>query len=159
MLSPLCPPTHLTIGPLSVILSKSLLSVKSMASSLRYTCATFFGFFCSVSLYFSQMVAVDVVPIINIPGYGDQAAVTVVDQLKIKSQNDRALLDQAKDLVYLKGFNEGVMLVGEHAGKPVSVAKPLIKKALIEVLFLCYILLLSCFFSHRNLGGSSRSIF
>ena len=45
------------------------------------------------------MVAFDVVPIINIPGYGDTSAVTVVDQLKIKSQNDRALLDQAKDLV------------------------------------------------------------
>jgi len=80
------------------------------------------------------MVAIDVVPIINIPGYGDTAAVTVVDQLKIKSQNDRALLDQAKDLVYLKGFNEGVMIVGEHSGKPVSVAKPLIKKALMDVL-------------------------
>jgi hypothetical protein len=31
----------------------------------------------------------DPVPIIAIPEYGDLAAVTVVDQLKIQSQNDR----------------------------------------------------------------------
>ncbi len=31
----------------------------------------------------------DPVPIISIPEYGNLAAVTVVDQLKIQSQNDR----------------------------------------------------------------------
>ena len=53
------------------------------------------------------------VPIIDIPGYGDMAAVTVVDKLKIQSQNDRDKLAEAKEMVYLKGFYEGTMLVGD----------------------------------------------
>jgi len=52
------------------------------------------------------------VPIINIPEFGDLAAVKLVEDLKIKSQNDKDLLKQAKDKVYLKGFYEGRMLVG-----------------------------------------------
>ena len=71
------------------------------------------------------------VPIINVPGFGDLCAVTVVDQLKIQSQNDRDKLAEAKELVYLKGFYEGTMLVGEHKGKKVEVAKPLIKEMLV----------------------------
>jgi len=71
------------------------------------------------------------VPIINVPGFGDLCAVTVVDQLKIQSQNDRDKLAEAKELVYLKGFYEGTMLVGEHKGKKVEVAKPLIKDMLV----------------------------
>ena len=70
------------------------------------------------------------VPIINIPGFGDQAAVTVVDKLKIQSQNDREKLAEAKEMVYLKGFYEGKMIIGEHAGKSVQDAKPLIRSAL-----------------------------
>merc|ERR1719347_1623041 len=69
----------------------------------------------------------DPVPIINIPGYGDLAAVTVVDQLKIQSQNDREKLAEAKEMVYLKGFYDGVMLVGEYKGATVQEAKPKIK--------------------------------
>ena len=72
------------------------------------------------------------VPIINVPGYGDLCAVTVVEQLKIQSQNDRDKLADAKELVYLKGFYEGVMLVGEHKGLKVEVAKPLIKEHLVS---------------------------
>merc|ERR1719336_2432291 len=72
------------------------------------------------------------VPIMNIPGYGDQAAVTVVDQLKIQSQNDRDKLAEAKEMVYLKGFYEGKMIVGEHKGKSVQDAKPLIRTELIK---------------------------
>ena len=44
----------------------------------------------------------DPVPIISIPDFGDLAAVTVVDQLKIQSQNDRDKLAEAKEMVYLK---------------------------------------------------------
>jgi len=71
------------------------------------------------------------VPIINVPGFGDLCAVTVVDQLKIQSQNDRDKLAEAKELVYLKGFYEGVMLVGQFKGAKVEVAKPLIRDHLV----------------------------
>ena len=50
-------------------------------------------------------------PIIETPGYGQICAQTVCDQLKIVSQNDREKLNEAKDLVYLKGFYEGVSLI------------------------------------------------
>eukprot|EP01088_Endostelium_zonatum_P001736 TRINITY_DN1208_c0_g1_i1.p1 TRINITY_DN1208_c0_g1~~TRINITY_DN1208_c0_g1_i1.p1 ORF type:complete len:1111 (-),score=323.71 TRINITY_DN1208_c0_g1_i1:84-3416(-) len=73
-----------------------------------------------------------VVPIINVPGYGDTCAVKACEDLKIKSQNDVELLAKAKEDTYKKGFYEGVMLVGEYAGKPVKDVKPIIRKQLIK---------------------------
>jgi leucyl-tRNA synthetase len=73
----------------------------------------------------------DPVPIIDTPGFGNLAAVEACTQLKITSQNDRDNLDKAKKEVYLRGFYEGVMLVGDHKGKTVQDAKPLIKAELI----------------------------
>jgi hypothetical protein len=35
-------------------------------------------------------------------------------------QNDTKKLAEAKQLVYLKGFTDGVLVVGEHAGKKAS---------------------------------------
>jgi leucyl-tRNA synthetase len=52
-------------------------------------------------------------------GYGDKSAVTMYERLDIKSPKDTAKLKQAKDEVYLKGFYEGVMLVGECKGMKV----------------------------------------
>lgn len=74
----------------------------------------------------------EVIPIIDIPGFGTTAAQVVCEQLKVASQNDSAKLAEAKGLVYLKGFTDGVMIVGEYAGRKVSEVKPLIKDALLK---------------------------
>ncbi len=72
-----------------------------------------------------------VVPIIEIEGYGDASAVFMCEKLKIKSSKDKAKLTQAKDETYLKGFTMGVMKVGPYAGEKVSAAKPKIKEEMI----------------------------
>ncbi|KAJ4461743.1 putative Leucine--tRNA ligase [Paratrimastix pyriformis] len=73
-----------------------------------------------------------VVPIIEIPGFGTESAKAACEQLKVASQNDREKLDKAKEMVYMKGFYEGVMRVGEQAGRKVAEAKPLIRELLLR---------------------------
>lgn len=71
------------------------------------------------------------IEIINVPGLGKLSAVTVYENLKIQSQNDRDKLAEAKELVYLKGFYDGVLLVGPFAGKKVQDVKKDLKTQLI----------------------------
>ncbi|XP_047072324.1 leucine--tRNA ligase, cytoplasmic-like [Lolium rigidum] len=73
----------------------------------------------------------NVIPIINIPEFGDKSAEKVCLDLKIKSQNDKEKLAEAKRMTYLKGFTDGVMIVGEYDGRKVQEAKPLIKNKLL----------------------------
>ncbi|EGT45646.1 CBN-LARS-1 protein [Caenorhabditis brenneri] len=70
-------------------------------------------------------------PIIRIDGLGDLAAVFMYDKLKIQSPNDSKNLEEAKKEVYLKGFYDGLMLVGKYAGKKTSE----VKKAIQDDLF------------------------
>lgn len=65
----------------------------------------------------------EVIPIIDIPGFGTAAAAKVCEDMKIQSQNDTKKLAEAKQLVYLRGFTDGVLIVGPHAGKKVSEVK------------------------------------
>eukprot|EP01087_Luapelamoeba_hula_P009659 TRINITY_DN2512_c0_g1_i1.p1 TRINITY_DN2512_c0_g1~~TRINITY_DN2512_c0_g1_i1.p1 ORF type:complete len:1102 (-),score=182.41 TRINITY_DN2512_c0_g1_i1:93-3398(-) len=74
----------------------------------------------------------EVVPIIDIPGFGSTAAVKVCQERGIKDQHDKLKLEEAKKEVYLKGFNDGVLLVGDHKGEKVSVAKDVIRQELID---------------------------
>ncbi|KAK9157061.1 hypothetical protein Scep_003635 [Stephania cephalantha] len=75
----------------------------------------------------------EVIPIIDIPEFGDKSAEKVCIDLKIKSQNEKEKLAEAKRLTYLRGFTEGTMLVGEYAGMRVQEAKPLIRSKLLEI--------------------------
>ena len=80
----------------------------------------------------SEMVdPYQVVPIIEIEGYGTTSAVTMCERLDIQSPNDTEKLKKAKDEVYLKGFYDGVMLVGDCKGMKVCDAKPIIRNQLI----------------------------
>ena len=47
-------------------------------------------------------------PVIEIPDFGKLSAVTICDELKIQSQNDREKLAEAKEKLYLRGFYDGV---------------------------------------------------
>ncbi|OBZ74498.1 putative leucine--tRNA ligase, cytoplasmic [Grifola frondosa] len=63
-------------------------------------------------------VAIDPVPVISTPTYGEMTAPAVVKQLKIQSQKDTKQLAEAKEIAYKEGFYNGTMLVGEFKGLP-----------------------------------------
>ncbi|KAH3759269.1 leucine--tRNA ligase [Pelomyxa schiedti] len=73
----------------------------------------------------------EIIPIIDVPGLGKNAAEFVCNKLKIKSPHDTQALEEAKGETYLKGFYTGKMLVGAYAGRPVQDAKPLVRADLI----------------------------
>jgi leucyl-tRNA synthetase len=84
-----------------------------------------------------EMVNFDIVEIIDIPGFGRRAALTICDTLGIKSQNDKEKLKEAKEAVYQAGFYQGIMLMGKHAGKKVCDAKPLVRGEMIAAGLAC----------------------
>lgn len=88
------------------------------------------------------MASVPLIPIMNIPSIKtaekedeNLSAVILCKEKKIKSQNDRKALDEAKDICYKKGFHEGVMIIGDYKGSKVLEAKNLVKKELIDKKF------------------------
>lgn len=80
----------------------------------------------------NMIFSYDPVPIIEVPEFGNLCAVTLYDKLKIQSQNDKVKLLQAKEMAYLKGFYDGVLLVGQYKGKKVQDVKKHVQKELIN---------------------------
>ncbi|XP_072941496.1 leucine--tRNA ligase, cytoplasmic isoform X2 [Epargyreus clarus] len=71
-------------------------------------------------------------PILEIPEFGNLSAVHVYDKLKIQSQNDKEKLTQAKEMVYLKGFYDGVLLVGDFKGSKIQDVKKKLQTKLVS---------------------------
>ncbi|XP_063900426.1 leucine--tRNA ligase, cytoplasmic-like [Zophobas morio] len=84
------------------------------------------------NIHDSMILPFDPVPIIKTEGLGNLPAVTVCQKYKVGGPNDQAKLAECKKHVYVKGFYEGVLLVGEYSGRPVQEAKPKIKTFLFE---------------------------
>jgi leucyl-tRNA synthetase len=76
--------------------------------------------------------AIDPVPVISTPTYGDMTAPAVVKLLKIQSQKDTKQLAEAKEIAYKEGFYNGTMLVGEFKGQSVQEAKVKVRDAMIQ---------------------------
>eukprot|EP00761_Pharyngomonas_kirbyi_P012040 gb/GECH01012067.1/.p1 GENE.gb/GECH01012067.1/~~gb/GECH01012067.1/.p1 ORF type:complete len:1036 (+),score=292.95 gb/GECH01012067.1/:1-3108(+) len=73
------------------------------------------------------------VPIIEIPELNTQnAGEMMVNKLKIKSQNDKQKLEEAKKEVYQKGFYTGKLIVGPYAGQKVNDIKDQVKNEMVE---------------------------
>ncbi len=75
------------------------------------------------------------ITIIETPGFGENPAGEICDQLNIRSQKEREKLDEATDIVYKKEYHMGRLndKCVEYAGMKVSVAKEEVKDRLISM--------------------------
>ncbi|MFH1237743.1 MAG: leucine--tRNA ligase [Candidatus Aenigmatarchaeota archaeon] len=79
------------------------------------------------------VAAIKPIPIINIPGWGDMAALKIAEQMNLTSQHDPRL-DEATQVIYKEGFHTGTMNhnCGKYSGMKVTEAKEKVKKELLE---------------------------
>jgi len=80
----------------------------------------------------SEWVPLDILPIIEAPGFGSLIAPTLVKNMKINSPKSVQQLAEAKEQAYKIGFYQGKMIVGEFAGRSVQDAKPLVRQNLLD---------------------------
>jgi leucyl-tRNA synthetase len=77
--------------------------------------------------------AIKVIPIIRTKKYGDNAGVKIIEENKIKNQDDKRLEELTQE-VYKEGFHTGVLLdnCGKYSGMSVIEAKEKMKEELIK---------------------------
>jgi len=77
---------------------------------------------------------IEAIPIIRSEGWGPLPAQEIAQRLRIRTQDDRELLDRAKEEIYRTGFYTGVMRenCGAYAGQRVEVAKEAIKAEMLR---------------------------
>ncbi|BGP10322.1 cytosolic leucyl tRNA synthetase [Rhodotorula toruloides] len=78
-----------------------------------------------------EWVALEPVPVLTTPTYGDKTAVAIVEQMKINSPKDTKQLAEAKELAYKEGFYGGTMIVGKYKDEKVEDVKNKIRDDLI----------------------------
>ncbi|MFC2162736.1 leucine--tRNA ligase [Candidatus Altiarchaeota archaeon] len=85
-------------------------------------------------LDFEKVKSIATIPIIDIEGYGPEAAKDVIERMGIKSQQDSDKLHEATQEVYKAGFHTGMMNdnCGEYKGMAVVRAKEKIREKLIS---------------------------
>ncbi|WWC58822.1 leucine-tRNA ligase [Kwoniella dejecticola CBS 10117] len=79
-----------------------------------------------------EWAAIDPIPVLKTPKYGDMAAEFLCNELKIQSQRDKDKLAEAKDLTYKEGFYNGVMVIGDFKGETVQDAKPKVRQQMMD---------------------------
>lgn len=78
-----------------------------------------------------KWVALEPVPVISTPAYGEMIAAALIKQLKINSPKDAKQLAEAKEIAYKEGHHNGTMTIGEFKGMPVQEAKIKVRESLI----------------------------
>ncbi|GFE53308.1 leucyl-tRNA synthetase [Babesia ovis] len=76
--------------------------------------------------------SLDIVPVIDIPGLGTCAAEIVCQQEKVASSKDSVKLERCKEILYKRGFYEGIMAVGPHNGRKVCDVKDTIREEMVH---------------------------
>ncbi|EGC36146.1 hypothetical protein DICPUDRAFT_78187 [Dictyostelium purpureum] len=79
-----------------------------------------------------EWIQFEIIPIIDIPGFSNLCAINLTNRYEIKSQNDKIKIERANEECYIKGYNDGVMMVGKYKGHKVSQAKEMIRDELIS---------------------------
>ncbi|GAA6061196.1 hypothetical protein JCM10212_001517 [Sporobolomyces blumeae] len=77
-------------------------------------------------------VAIEPVPTLKTPSYGDVTAKVLVEKMKINSPKDVKQLAEAKELAYKEGFYQGVMVIGDYKGEKVEDCKVKIRDDLVR---------------------------
>ena len=78
-----------------------------------------------------EWCAIDPIPVLSTPTYGELTAPALVKKFKINSQKAKVQLAEAKEIAYKEGFYSGTMIVGEFKGESVQDAKAKVRASMI----------------------------